>query len=97
MKLTDITFAKEIITKCLTICQICSELHFLPWERTWEGPETNILSQIIKDVYASDKTITSANADLGYVVDNEGFIHCINSPSWIWQFDGCKETEIKIQ
>ena len=40
--------------------------------------------------------LVSANEYCGYVVDNNGIIHCINSSPWIAQFDGCKESEIEF-
>ncbi len=97
MKLKDVLFVKEIISKCLTLCQVCTDLNILPWNHHWSEEELNVLSKLIKDIYYAGKSIISANADLGYIVDNEDIIHCVTSSSWIWQFDGCKETEIKTQ
>ena len=42
------------------------------------------------------KRLVRGNFDCGYVVDNNDVIHCINSSSWMFQFDGCKENEIQF-
>ena len=41
--------------------------------------------------------IVSANPTLGYLIDDKGCIHCISSSEWIWQFDGCQESEISYR
>lgn len=97
MNIQDIVFAKDTINKCLILCQVCTDLKILPWEHHWSDNELNIFAKLTKDIYYSGKTIISANADLSYVVDSDEIVHCVASSSWIWQFDGCKESEIKTQ